>query len=177
VRFPLLDLPRQDPAEELLRTVLLASEPDLPTLRQPMAFPVFGRGRVLYALVGAGINRDVITEACAFLTGSCSCEVKAQNPGMDLLLRADWDRSLGLESATFQELPPLSGLNAAPVLAATPVAVAPVAPAAVSPADANPAVPAPVRLGRRSWALAVAGLVLVTLLAGSLAVLLATRSR
>ncbi|MFT5104551.1 MAG: hypothetical protein ACI9UA_000166, partial [Pseudoalteromonas tetraodonis] len=31
---------------------------------------------------------------CFFLTGACSCQVKAQNPGWDLLLSADWEKGL-----------------------------------------------------------------------------------
>jgi hypothetical protein len=59
-----------------------------------MAFPVFGRGRVLWALVGAGIAKENIAEAGEFLTGPCSCQVKSLNPGCDLLLAADWESAL-----------------------------------------------------------------------------------
>jgi hypothetical protein len=61
-----------------------------------MVFPVFGRGRALLPLVGAGITEANITAAAGFLTGACSCEVKALNPGFDLLLPADWDNLLML---------------------------------------------------------------------------------
>ena len=60
-----------------------------------MAFPVIGRGRVLYALVGKGIFRDTIAMASRFVVGPCSCQVKDQNPGFDLLLAVDWDEKLG----------------------------------------------------------------------------------
>jgi hypothetical protein len=69
---------------------LLGSEPDLAGLSEPMAFPVFGRGRVLYALVGAGITAENVRKAAEFLGGDCSCTVKRDNPGTDLLLIADW---------------------------------------------------------------------------------------
>lgn len=109
--FPVVRVRRDDPAEDLLVEMLLRTEPDLMSYDEPMAFPVFGRGRALYALVGAGINSDTIQEACLFLTGQCSCLVKQQNPGTDLLVTADW-RSI--EDAVFTEivLPPL---EAAPV--------------------------------------------------------------
>lgn len=87
-------LSRDDPAEAPLVEMLLASEPDLRDaafISEPMAFPVFGRGRVLYALVGQGITDELIEEACRFLIGACQCTVKAQNPGVDLLLSVDWD--------------------------------------------------------------------------------------
>ena len=93
IDFSLLRLSRTDPAEQVLVAMLLGSEPDLADryAAQPIVFPVFGRGRALYALVGKGINGPNIREACAYLAGMCSCEVKDQNPGTDLLIAADWD--------------------------------------------------------------------------------------
>jgi hypothetical protein len=91
ISFSILKIKREDPKESFLVRSLLLSEPDLENLKQPMVFPVFGRGRALYALVGKGINREIIAEACAFMTGACSCQVKAMNPGVDLLLTANWD--------------------------------------------------------------------------------------
>lgn len=90
-KFPIVDVSRDDPGEAVFRRMLLMSEPDLRDYDEPMAFPVFGRGRALYALVGAGINPDTIAEACMFLTSRCSCVVKELNPGMDLLMTANWD--------------------------------------------------------------------------------------
>lgn len=95
ISFSVLTLQRQDPAESFLVSCLLRSEDDLEQLQEPMVFPVFGRGRVLYALVGEGIAEGTISAACDFLTGPCSCQVKEQNPGFDLLLSADWEKSLG----------------------------------------------------------------------------------
>jgi hypothetical protein len=81
---------RDDPAEAVLVRQLLDSEPDLAGRNEPMAFPVFGRGRVLYALVGAGITAENVRKAAGFLGGDCSCTIKRDNPGTDLLLSADW---------------------------------------------------------------------------------------
>ena len=81
---------RDDPAERMLVRMLLGSEPDLAGRAEPMAFPVFGRGRVLYALVGPGITAENVRRAGSFLGGDCSCTVKRDNPGIDLLLTADW---------------------------------------------------------------------------------------
>ena len=94
VTFSVVRVSRSDPAERVLVNVLLDSESDLRTFSQPMAFPVFGRGRVLYALVGRGINESNIGEACAFLVDGCSCLVKADNQGVDLLMTADWAAAL-----------------------------------------------------------------------------------
>lgn len=92
LEFSLLEIARDDPAEELFIKMLLGTESDLVELDEPIAFPLFGRGRALYALVGKGINSETIDQAAIYLTGSCSCEVKEQNPGVDLLMMADWEK-------------------------------------------------------------------------------------
>jgi len=95
IDFSILRLSRDDPAEQMLIEILRHSEMDLMDYdSEPMAFPVFGQGRILYALVGEGIEPETIREACEFLVGPCSCQVKALNPGTDLLMRADWATSL-----------------------------------------------------------------------------------
>jgi len=113
--FSVVRIARDDPKERMFVRMLLRSEPDLETLSGPMAFPIFGRGRVLYALVGEGINKDTIEETCVFLAGPCSCQVKAENPGVDLLMCMDWEGSLGnslLEIAAFEPLASAPAENA-----------------------------------------------------------------
>lgn len=110
VAFSLIRISRRDDAEKWLVRMLEQSEPDLPGSREPIAFPVFGRGRVLYAFIGAGIDAENIANACAFLVGRCSCEIKEGNPGMDLLIAAQWGEDTSLTDS-FREisLPPLPG--------------------------------------------------------------------
>jgi hypothetical protein len=105
-------LDRDDPREQALLEMLLASETDLEHLDQPMAFPVIGRGRVLYALVGKGIFEDTIAIASRFVVGPCSCQVKDQNPGFDLLMNVDWDEKIGGEVLSEEA----SGERSKPVL-------------------------------------------------------------
>ncbi|MAI34249.1 MAG: hypothetical protein L7W43_01520 [Rubripirellula sp.] len=93
--FSIITVDRKDPKEAFFLEMLMGSEPDLESLEEPMAFPVIGRGRVLYALVGKGIFRDTVAMASRFVVGPCSCQVKEQNPGFDLLLAVDWDEKLG----------------------------------------------------------------------------------
>lgn len=81
---------RDDPAEAWFVKTLLGVESDLYTFNEPMVFPVFGRGRALPPFIGQGIRRDLLIEAMEFATGACSCTVKDQNPGVDLLVTADW---------------------------------------------------------------------------------------
>ncbi len=109
IAFSTIRLSRQNAAEEFFIDMLLGSEDDLAEFDEPIAFPIFGRGRVLYGLVGDGIAAEVIDEACLFLTGACSCEVKEQNPGVDLVMSVDWDRLVTTHSDIDRELPPLAG--------------------------------------------------------------------
>lgn len=94
IQFSVLTVNRDDPREQFLLNSLLRSEADLLELNEPMAFPVIGRGRVLYALVGKGISEKTIAAASRFMVGPCSCQVKNQNPGFDLLLARAWDTEL-----------------------------------------------------------------------------------
>lgn len=112
VEFSIVQVARDDPREEAFVNMLMETESDLKEFEdQPLAFPVCGRGRTIYGLVGAGINDGTIREACEFLIGPCSCQVKEQNPGVDLLMNIQWgelvEESIGHE----RELPPLSGLD------------------------------------------------------------------
>jgi hypothetical protein len=91
VVFSMIEVSRGDPNEALLLQMLLNVESDLQTLSEPIAFPIFGRGRLLPPLVGEGINPDMIREVCAFVAAPCSCVIKDVNPGVDLLMSVPWD--------------------------------------------------------------------------------------
>ena len=109
--FSTLRLKRDDPEEGAFVAMLLASEPDLRDLgEQPMAFPIFGQGRVLYALVGKGIKVETVDHAAQFLIGSCSCQVKEQNPGVDIMMAVDWKKMVKDQSMPGQVLPELSAI-------------------------------------------------------------------
>jgi len=93
LEFGLVKVARGDATEKWLVDMLLSLESDLTSpefAAQPMIFAVFGRGRALPPFVGKGITRDNLLECVYFLTGACSCTVKDQNPGMDLLFATDW---------------------------------------------------------------------------------------
>lgn len=114
LKFSALRISRDDPAERVLVDMLLRVEPDLlddDITSQPMAFPIFGRGRALYALVGKGIAPDVIEDASQFLAGACQCTVKAQNPGVDLIMNVDWDKVIIPTEPLDEGLPPLAGFS------------------------------------------------------------------
>jgi len=111
IDFSLVRLSRNDPEETFLIRMLTRSEADLEQYGSwPMAFPLYGRGRLLYALVGRGITEENVSEACAFLAGPCACEIKDSNSGMDLLILADWDEETGGSWVDAVATPPLSTL-------------------------------------------------------------------
>lgn len=114
IAFSALRVSRDDQQERLLIEMLLRVEPDLleePYVKQAMAFPIFGRGRALYALVGDGITAETIEDASRFLTGACQCTVKAQNPGVDLLMSVDWDLHVTPALPYDDSQPTLTGLT------------------------------------------------------------------
>ena len=113
--FSLVRVSRSDAAEATFVKMLLGSEADLQEIKEPILFPVFGRGRALYALAGKGIRHETLDEAATFLIGKCSCQVKELNPGVDLLLAADWDKLVKAQSSADRGLPTLPTLaEAAP---------------------------------------------------------------
>jgi hypothetical protein len=113
VSFSLLRVPRAEPAEEALVAMLVGSESDLAERNDPMVFSVFGRGRALLPLVGAGITAENVHDSAAFLVGACSCEVKELNPGFDLLLTADWDALLTAGGEPLPAAPTLTSVESA----------------------------------------------------------------
>jgi len=113
IKFAIVRVSRSDASEKWFIEMLLSIEPDLrdeELVNQAMVFPVFGRGRALYSLVGNGINADMIQQAATFLTGACQCTVKAENPGVDLLIPMPWDNLIKVTEPAEVSLP-LVGLG------------------------------------------------------------------
>ncbi len=92
LRLGTLKLDRNDPNEPWLVRGLLGIEKLPPEQeKQPVLYAVFGRGRVLGPCPGDQITAESIEDLAAFLGGACSCVIKDQNPGVDLLFTWDWD--------------------------------------------------------------------------------------
>lgn len=141
IAFSVLRVPRGVPAEQPLVDMLLHSESDLYEFKEPMVFPVFGRGRALLPLIGAGITPDNLRGSADFLVGECSCEIKELNPGFDLLLSVDWQSLLfNGEAVELPEVPAVASgkveLVAIPTGAPPAEAAAPAAKAEATPAPA-----------------------------------------
>lgn len=149
LKFSLLRVDRSSEEEAVLVQSLLAVQPDLkhPDLASvPLLFPVFGRGRVFYPLVGDQIDAVHLEELTRFLCGACQCTVKQQNPGIDLLMSVDWDAYV-LGTFVDRPLPPLAGLGdfAPPVSRVEPASSGT---PLLSPSAASPGIPAPLTAGK-----------------------------
>ena len=91
IAFSLVRISRSDPKERIFASLLVSSEPDLKDyMAEPIVFPVYGRGKILYALAGKGITEHNIRKSAKFLVGSCSCLIKDSYPGTDILMFTDW---------------------------------------------------------------------------------------
>jgi hypothetical protein len=173
--FSTLAVSRSDPAERIFVEMLLRTEPELRGHDGPIVFVLFGKARVLGALYGKILNETYLTDAATFLIGECQCMVKEQNPGLDLLLAADWDALLDGRRVEDPPPPALLGLSAAAQAAAglAPGAAPGTAPAATG--AQGPAGSPPVRsVVLRNVVLAAGGLVI---LAAALTLILRSRAR
>ena len=78
---------------------------------QPIAIPIFGRGRVLEGMIGRDITLEHTLGASSYLCSACSCQVKEENPGLDMLMAVKWaDHMLGNLIIEERALPPLEGI-------------------------------------------------------------------
>ncbi|MEQ2008507.1 MAG: hypothetical protein ABMA26_17140, partial [Limisphaerales bacterium] len=93
--------------ESLLLKMLAGPKPAAELTAGPWLAAVFGRGRVLGAWPAADFGDAEIEEACLFLLGACSCQVKRQNPGWDMLMNVNWTEELraASEKASETEVP------------------------------------------------------------------------
>lgn len=109
IAFSVLRLNPDDPKEAIFSRMLTQSDQSERAAMQK-AVPVFGRGRMMPGIPVSRFSASAIGSATSYLCGACSCQVKEQNPGLDLLINTDWSRHLqdGL-IVTERALPPLTG--------------------------------------------------------------------
>jgi hypothetical protein len=159
LKFTVIPLSLEDPAERQFAAMLAGpAHRDFVKDGIPFAAPVFGRGRVLGAWALEELDDLMIEDTSLFLTGRCSCRVKNDNPGWDLLLKVDWETALdsvgGEEPDASEEQTPAPSSDAKP----GPVETVVIAPAAVA---------APPKKTGLSWAaLGGIGLAVIFALAG-----------
>jgi hypothetical protein len=86
-----IELSRNSIDESHFASLLLNVEDDLRTIQEPMLFGVFGRFKALEPLVGKGISEENINLMIDFLTAECSCLIKDDLPGTDILFTDRWE--------------------------------------------------------------------------------------
>ena len=142
IAFSVLNVARND-ANERFFVQMLQNLGEQAGLRAgPIVFPIFGRGRALTALDGRSLRAEAIQEICEFLCGECSCGIKGQVPGVDLLMAVDWDAKLasaaiGTDSADAGALGSLA-VVAASATNEAPAKAVPAARGAAPPANDPP---------------------------------------
>lgn len=87
----LVELSRYSIDEAHFASLLLNVEADLKAINEPMLFGIFGRFKALEPLLGKGISEENINLMINFLTADCSCLIKDNLPGTDILFTNHWD--------------------------------------------------------------------------------------
>ena len=109
----MIRIDRNDPNEKIFSRLLTSFIPELndSNLDYPLIYPVFGRGRTLNPIPASIINEEIMMKACSYICGACSCEVKRENPGIDLIMTAAWQDIIAGSSVVVDKvLPPLTGV-------------------------------------------------------------------
>lgn len=86
-----VELSRNSKDENLFASLLLNVEDDLKDIREPMLFGVFGRFKALEPLLGKGITEENINLMISYFTAECSCLIKDDLPGTDILFDGKWE--------------------------------------------------------------------------------------
>jgi hypothetical protein len=87
----LVELGRNSTEENHFVSLLLNVEDDLKDIHEPMLFGVFGRFKALEPLLGKGISEENINLMIDYFTAECSCLIKDDLPGKDILFTDKWD--------------------------------------------------------------------------------------
>jgi len=94
LKFTRLEIARDDPKEAFLIDLFSEIQPEAAKRGEDLIIPVFGRGRALEVIPSSLLTTPLIKDLTVFLSGACSCQVKEQNPGFDLLMSVDWNTRL-----------------------------------------------------------------------------------
>jgi hypothetical protein len=86
-----MELSRNSSEEAHFVSMLLNVESDLKGINEPMLFGIFGKFKALEPLVAGGITEENLSYMIDFLTADCSCLIKDDLPGTDILYAGNWD--------------------------------------------------------------------------------------
>jgi len=106
--FKLVTIDPADEAEAKTVKLLTSYDPSIKLADGPQLFAFFGRGRVIGPIPHTHIDERTLYDVCSYLVGACSCQVKADNPGWDMLLSVDWDQVVQGQLTLGEAMPPLT---------------------------------------------------------------------
>lgn len=86
-----VELSRNSREEHHFASLLLNVEDDLKDIQEPMLFGIFGRFKALEPLLGGGISEENINLMIDYLSAECSCLIKDDLPGTDILSPDQWE--------------------------------------------------------------------------------------
>lgn len=92
--IPIIEIERKSIEEKHFVSMLLNVESDLKDINEPMLFGIFARFKALEPLVAKGISEENINLMIDFLTADCSCLIKDNMPGTDILYTNNWENPL-----------------------------------------------------------------------------------
>jgi hypothetical protein len=87
----IVELERNRANESQFVSLLLNVESDLKQINEPMLFGIFGKFRALEPLLAKGISQENINLMLNFLTADCSCLIKDDLPGINILFNGSWE--------------------------------------------------------------------------------------
>jgi hypothetical protein len=109
IAFSSMRLGRDEAPEAFFRQMLLGISGH-ENAAEPLVFATFGRGRVMPPIPASKLTETSFLQAASYLCGACSCGVKEDNPGIDLVMNVAWDEHLeGNLIYAEKALPPLTG--------------------------------------------------------------------
>lgn len=111
ISFSTLAVKRGDPKEEIFLNMLLSQWPELRYSENPVVVPVFGRGRFLEAAPADFVDEVSFKKLTSYLCSGCSCTVKSENPGIDLLLNVPWSQYVSESVLKIKAIPSLSTIS------------------------------------------------------------------
>ena len=89
--IPVVEMSRHSGEEKHFASLLLNVEDDLKYIDEPMLFGIFGRFKALEPLLGRGISEENILLMIDYLKAECSCLIKDDLPGTDILFTNRWE--------------------------------------------------------------------------------------
>ncbi len=94
-----VELSRNSREEHHFASLLLNVEDDLKYIQEPMLFGIFGRFKALEPLLGKGISEENIHLMIDYFSAECSCLIKDDLPGTDILFYGSMGKS---SNSTFE---------------------------------------------------------------------------